>query len=112
MDEAAAEFANLVAAIWEAFPELATKELYMTGESYAGKYIPRFSYELLNTPTEGANKFNLKASLAGDPYTAPLAQRTEMHIVPEALNILDDSNMGQIAALRKNCQEELYLDFD
>lgn len=31
-----------------------------------------------------------------------------MHIVPEALNILDDSNMPQIAALRKSCQEVLY----
>jgi len=30
-----------------------------------------------------------------------------MHIVPEALNILDDSNMPQIAALRKKCQEEI-----
>lgn len=44
MDEASEEFVNLVTAIWEAFPELATKDLYMTGESYAGKYIPRFSY--------------------------------------------------------------------
>lgn len=33
-----------------------------------------------------------------------------MHIVPEALNILDDSNMPQIAALRKNCQEILAID--
>jgi len=33
--------------IYEAFPEIASKPLYMTGESYAGKYIPRFSWELL-----------------------------------------------------------------
>ena len=33
-----------------------------------------------------------------------------MHLVPEALNILDESNMPQIAALRKNCQEMLYKD--
>ena len=30
-----------------------------------------------------------------------------MHHVPEALNILDESNMPQIAALRKNCFEEI-----
>ena len=35
-----------------------------------------------------------------------------MHLVPEALNILDDSNMPQIAALRKSCQEELAVNFD
>ena len=33
-----------------------------------------------------------------------------MHLVPEALNILDDSNMPQIAALRKSCQEMLAED--
>lgn len=33
-----------------------------------------------------------------------------MYVVPEALNILDDSNMPQIAALNKNCQEELAID--
>ena len=35
-----------------------------------------------------------------------------MYIVPEALNILDDSNMPQIAALRKNCQESLKTNID
>ena len=30
-----------------------------------------------------------------------------MHLIPEALNILDESNMPQIAALRKSCQEEI-----
>ena len=69
MDEAATEFVTMVTNIWEAFPQLKTKDLYMTGESYAGKYIPRFSWELFNTDS---NKFNLKASLVGDPYTAPL----------------------------------------
>jgi len=79
----------------------------MTGESYAGKYIPRFSWALHEN-----GGFNLQASLVGDPYTAPLTQRTHMHIVPEALNILDDSNMPQIAALRKTCQEGIEDDYD
>ena len=69
----------------------------MTGESYAGKYIPRYSSAILDAnATAGVDppKYNLKASLIGDPYTAPLTQRTHMYIVPEALNILDDSNMA------------------
>jgi len=35
-----------------------------------------------------------------------------MHIIPEALNILDDSNMPQIAALRKNCYESVVGDYN
>ena len=58
----------------------------------------------------GYQKFNLKASFIGDPYIAPLIQRTHMHVVPEALNILDDSNMPQISALRHRCMESLAKD--
>lgn len=76
----------------------------MTGESYAGKYIPRFAWEVVNDETLSKN---LKGSMVGDPYTAPVTQRTHTYIVPEALNILDDSNMPQIAALQKNCLEVL-----
>ena len=43
----------------------------------------------------------------GDPYIAPLTQRSSMYKVPEALNIIDDSNMDQIAALIARCQENL-----
>ena len=106
MDEAAEEFVFFLKKLWLFFPELQTKDLYMTGESYAGKYIPRFSWEIL----QQGSYFNLMASLIGDPYTAPLTQRTHMHILPEALNILDDSNMPQIAALRKRCEEMIATD--
>ena len=47
MDDAADEFVTLVKNIWAEFSVLNGKELYMTGESYAGKYIPRFSWQLL-----------------------------------------------------------------
>ncbi len=67
MDEASTEFVYFMHAIWDAFPVLKTKDLYMTGESYAGHYIPAFSNALVKDGT-----FNLKASLIGDPYTAGL----------------------------------------
>ena len=35
-----------------------------------------------------------------------------MHYVPEALNVLDENDMPQMAALRKNCQEGIVADYD
>ena len=102
MEEATTEFLTFIQAILGQFPELQEKDLYMTGESYAGHYIPAFSLAM-----QEAGTFRLKASLIGDPYTAGLTQKTEMHHIPEALNILDDSNMPQIAALQKSCFEEI-----
>lgn len=68
MDEVKAEFVYFLGQIWDKFPVLKTKDLYMTGESYAGHYIPAFSWELF----QNNNSFRLKASLIGDPYTAAL----------------------------------------
>lgn len=81
-------------------------DLYLTGESYGGKFLPRYSYHLLKAnELWETNYFNLKATMCGDPFTAPISQRTRIHILPEALNILDDSNMPQIAAMERHCEE-------
>jgi vitellogenic carboxypeptidase-like protein len=106
MDAAADEFVYFLTQLFTKYPHMVGKDLYLTGESYGGKYLPRYSYALLraNEALE-STFFNLKATLAGDPYTAPMTQRTHMHIVPEALNIIDDSNMSQIAAMERKCQE-------
>ena len=67
MDEATTEFLTFVEAILDKFSDLKEKDLYMTGESYAGHYIPAFSLAM-----QQAGTFRLKASLIGDPYTAGL----------------------------------------
>jgi hypothetical protein len=33
-----------------------------------------------------------------------------MHLVPEQLNIIDDSNMAQVATMERRCQEILAVD--
>ena len=65
-------------------------EYIMIGESYAGHYLPAFANALLDDADLATN---YKATLIGDPYTTGLDQKRLMHKVPEALNILDDSNM-------------------
>ena len=73
MDEAATEFVTFLDNLWKMYTAFPEKDLYFTGESYAGKYIPRFSWEILETNTKlGTKRYNLKSSLIGDPYTAPL----------------------------------------
>ena len=106
MDDAVEMFKLFLNSLWSLYPKFNEKPLYMTGEGYAGKYIPRYSWEILDVNNHlGVEKYNLKASLIGNPYTAPLTQRTHMYIVPEALNILDNSDMDQIATLNRRCQE-------
>lgn len=40
-----------------------------------------------------------------DPFVVPVLQRSTMHVVGQALESLDDTNLDQIAALVRICQE-------
>jgi carboxypeptidase C (cathepsin A) len=95
-----------------AFPEFKGRDLYISGESYAGKYIPYYAWKLYNTQTDAGDSalWNLKGTLTGDPYTAPLTQRMQMWTPPSGLNLVDKSNKPQLAALMKKCAEQLNLD--
>ena len=73
MGDAADGFMSFLNFLWALYPAFVEKPLYMTGEGYAGKYIPRYSWEILDANNHlGTDKYNLKASLIGNPYTAPL----------------------------------------
>ena len=109
MDQAAEEFVTFLDNLYKMYPSFVGKPLYLTGESYAGKYIPAFSKRILDLDPQ---RYNLKAALIGDPFVAPVAQKTLMYVVPEALNVLDASNMSQIATLNRRCEEILNTDID
>jgi len=99
MDESAAEFQTWLTNFINAFPEFYATELYITGESYSGKYVPRYSWEVLQTEMASRQMgeipmWNLRASLVGDPFTAPLTDRMQMWMIPTALNVLDEQNMN------------------
>jgi len=81
---------------------------YLTGESYAGKYLPLYTHDIIeyNKKVNATEKLNIRGTLIGDPYSSPVLQRTQIHRVPEALGILDDMNLDQVALLEQKCLEE------
>ncbi|KAL0908240.1 hypothetical protein M5K25_022725 [Dendrobium thyrsiflorum] len=53
---------------FEKFPEFKTRDLFLTGESYAGHYIPQLAIVLLNHNKHSTNfKFNIKGVFIGNP---------------------------------------------
>ena len=71
---ASANRAALVDFFQTKFPELASNDFFITGESYAGVYIPTLAYEIL----QHAPQINLKGLAVGDPCTDNDAQRDSM----------------------------------
>jgi carboxypeptidase C (cathepsin A) len=47
MTEAADEFVYFLTQLFTKYPEFVGKDLYFTGESYGGKYLPAYSYAML-----------------------------------------------------------------
>ena len=70
MDDDIAAHDNLIAIIdfFNKFPSLRDKDLYISGESYAGIYIPMLAYEILhyNDKVSDSHKIKLKGILVGN----------------------------------------------
>ena len=94
MQDGSKEFIKFFNKFYQLFPELKSNELYLTGESYGGKYLALFSHDILES-----TDFNLVATMISDPLPSPLYERTEMHALPEAHGIIDDKNLNQMALL-------------
>ena len=74
-DSTVAKF-NLKAmlAFYSKFPNLKKNDLYLTGESYAGVYVPTLAHEILkfNQMPESRDKvINLKGVMVGNACTDP-----------------------------------------
>ena len=77
-------------AFYNKYPEFQSTPFYLTGESYAGKYIPQFARRIIDY--NNANppfKIPLVSCLIGDPFTSPIQQRTHMYVIAKGLDIVD-----------------------
>ncbi|XP_069681654.1 venom serine carboxypeptidase [Periplaneta americana] len=62
---------NAILQFFQLFPDLQKNEFYITGESYAGKYVPALSYTI-HTKNPGAKqKINLKGLAIGNGLCDP-----------------------------------------
>ncbi|GAB6021026.1 hypothetical protein CHUAL_003663 [Chamberlinius hualienensis] len=56
------------------YSELQPLDFYITGESYAGKYIPAISYKIMKENPTASLKINLKGLAIGDGWIDPVTQ--------------------------------------
>ncbi|KAJ3138867.1 Cell death protease [Geranomyces variabilis] len=74
--QSAAEFLGFLENFYLAFPEYRHSELYFTGESFAGQYIPYIGHEILKRNRNGtyAPPLNLRGLIIGNGWVDPLRQ--------------------------------------
>jgi len=82
------------------FPWTAKQKLFLTGESYAGKYIPSFATWIMNNAPEV-----LLAGLAmGDAWVSPLAQTSVLAEQGYMLGLIDRNEMDVVQERFTECQ--------
>ncbi|XP_076679453.1 venom serine carboxypeptidase [Andrena cerasifolii] len=62
---------TLLVQFFKLFPELQDNDFYVTGESYAGKYVPAVSHAIKDFNIKAETKINLKGLAIGNGLTDP-----------------------------------------
>jgi len=71
--QASKHFQAFIARFYQLYPEMMNYPLYFIGESYAGKYIPVYTYDLLNNETF-SKQVKIKGVAIGNGWSDPIRQ--------------------------------------
>lgn len=84
---------------FQLYPELGQNEFYITGESYAGKYIPAVAYKIYKNSTFSEFPINLQGLLIGNGFSDPVSmQNYAQHV--HRLGLIDHRTRLQIESIQ------------
>ncbi|XP_049879513.1 venom serine carboxypeptidase-like [Pectinophora gossypiella] len=96
---------------FELFPELRYNDFFITGESYAGKYIPSLAMEIHrqnNKATQNSEKINLKGLAMGNAYCDPVNQMDYGHYLYQ-LGLIDSKQLKLFEDLQGKIRAAIIL---
>ena len=70
----AADMVDFLTEFFAAYPQYAGRDLFITGESYAGHYVPAVTYGIWMSNKQGKTDLNLKRFAIGNGLTDPVWQ--------------------------------------
>ncbi|CAB0040177.1 unnamed protein product [Trichogramma brassicae] len=86
------------------FPELRANDFYVTGESYAGKYVPAVSHAIKDYNIKAKLKINLKGLAIGNGLTDPMNQLYYSDYLYQ-IGLLDFNGRDQFKQLESQARE-------
>ncbi|CAI5760213.1 unnamed protein product [Candida verbasci] len=105
LDQISDYFLKFMDAYFNIFPDEINNDIYLSGESYAGQYIPYIAQGILNRK-EG-NKYNLKGLLIGNGWVSPNEQSLSYLPFFVDKKLIDTNNPQWLTILKthENCQK-------
>ncbi|CAH1237866.1 CPVL [Branchiostoma lanceolatum] len=87
---------NALLQFYQIYPDFHKNDFYITGESYAGKYVPALSYKIhMENPT-AKFKVNFKGIAIGDGLCDPLTQYAKLPEFLYHIGLLDEPQRRRI----------------
>lgn len=81
------------------FPELQSNEFYVTGESYAGKYVPSISHTIITNNPGSDLKINLKGMAIGNGLSDPEHQILKYSDYLFQIGLIDSNGKKEMSKL-------------
>ncbi|KAJ9468275.1 Venom serine carboxypeptidase [Diplonema papillatum] len=91
------------------FPDLQQNDFYVTGESYAGKYIPSAAYRIHEENMKGGKpQIPLKGIIIGDGLCDPLTMVQQYSKLTETFSLVDWNQVKVMEQYQTNAVNDIY----
>ncbi|XP_047340251.1 serine carboxypeptidase-like [Impatiens glandulifera] len=88
-------------------PQYLRNDLYITGESYAGHYIPALATRIRNGNNNGdGDHINLKGIAIGNGLTHPAIQYKSLIDYASNMSLITETEVRRVARLLPKCEED------
>jgi len=99
------QFWKFLAGFLTQYPQYANLPLFITGESYGGKYIPHIANEIVRQNQRGATpQINLKGIMLGNGLYDPVTQFSALPPFYENLGLVDSASLQKANGLLSMCE--------
>jgi carboxypeptidase C (cathepsin A) len=89
------------------YPQYATQDFYLTGESYGGHYVPAISSYIVQQISSGSQSVNFKGCAVGNGWVAPIIQYGQYGSFAYANNLITTKIWDQMNRTYEQCLSDL-----
>lgn len=101
LEQATEQFLTFLHSFFQIFPHYLTDDLYISGESYAGQYIPYFADAILNR--EDTQHWNLRGILIGNGWIAPKSQYLSYLPFAQSVGLVKHNSLEKLQRKHNQC---------
>lgn len=109
LTDVATEFIVFLLEYFKDFPEDASNDIYIAGESYAGQYIPFIADAILRSNEAQITNISLKGLIIGNGWIDPNVQSMSYipYLMDSGILHTDDPFMSSLLTEQEKCQKEI-----